>query len=112
MTTMIVPTTLDNNTAMLIDVQVKAEVIAAEIARRKATVFLGMNVGNLLRAENPELLLGDPLVWRMDVKLTSPRLGTIQSIGRIYVNAVSGSIRNQQYLIEQLTSNLDALTCS
>ena len=57
-----------------VSVFVQADVLNPEIVRHKANLWLGMNVGNLLAAENPELLLGEILRWRFDVFLTQPIL--------------------------------------
>lgn len=110
MTTMILSTPAAQNETVLIDVQVKAEVISSDVARRKATVFLGMHVGNLLRADNPELLLSDPLIWRMDVILTSPSVGTVMTLGSMKVNALTGKVQRRKQLTDQLTTKLHALT--
>ncbi len=45
-----------------VSVHIQAEVLSAEAARREANYWLLENVGNLLRADNPELVLRDQLV--------------------------------------------------
>ncbi len=78
-----------------IAVHVQADVLPPGVARRKATGWLLWNVGNLLCAEHPELILGETLLWRLDVYVTYPRLdlpgtGTTHRIGQIHLNAVTG----------------------
>ena len=43
-----------------VNVHVQATVTAPEVATHKANVWLSMNAGHLLMAENPELLLDEP----------------------------------------------------
>ena len=70
-----------------VSVHVQAEVLSAEAARREANYWLLENVGNLLRADNPELVLRDRLVWRIDVARISPARGQIGVVGRIEIDA-------------------------
>jgi hypothetical protein len=82
MTQVILPAAQAGDVAHVqINVFVQAEVIAAEAAHRRANVWLLEHAGNLLRAESPELVLGEPLTWRVDVMLTSPRRGTVDWVG-------------------------------
>jgi hypothetical protein len=119
MTTMIVqtpPTTIPKMVAeaetfakMRIAVHIDTEVLHPEVARRKANVWLLMYVGNLLGAENPELTLKGQLWWRMDVVLTSPKRGHIGTVGKLYVDALSGEVEASETLSEELQNNADAL---
>jgi hypothetical protein len=56
---------------MQVHVHVQAEVLTAEVVRRRANVWLLENVGNLLRSESPELVLGERLAWRLDLDFIS-----------------------------------------
>jgi hypothetical protein len=103
---MAVPST-DKADRLQISVHVQAEVLSAEVARRRANVWLLENIGNLLRAEAPELVLGDRLVWRVDVMLTSPSRGRAGVIGRLEIDATSGEI-----LAEELLPRAQALTAN
>ena len=47
----------NQSTKMQVSVHIDTEVLDPEVARRKANVWLLMNVGNLLRADDPELIL-------------------------------------------------------
>ena len=66
-----------------VSVHIQAEVLSAEAARREANYWLLENVGNLLRADNPELVVGERLLWRIDIVLTSPKQEPVGVIGRI-----------------------------
>lgn len=78
-----------------ITINLQTEVIDAETVRRQANVWLLTYVGNLLRAENPELILDAPLQWRFDIRLTLPDANISHPlvtgvIGKIHFNALTG----------------------
>lgn len=95
-----------------ISVHIQAEVLSAEVARRRANVWLLENIGNLLRAESPELVLGERLVWRVDVTLTSPSRGRVGVIGRLEIDATTGEILADESLAEELLPRAQALTAN
>lgn len=97
---------------MRVAVHIDAEVLDSEVARRKANVWLLTNAGNLLGAKNPELLLQDRLLWRMDVILSSPRRGYIGKVGQLCVDARTGEILSADNLIEEYYTNANALAAS
>ena len=99
---------------MQVNVYIKADVMAPALALRKAIVWLSMNAGHLLIAENPELVLREPLQWRFDVIYSLPnrqKPGTALRtyLGRMYMDAISGEVSDQEQLIKELTANADAL---
>jgi hypothetical protein len=101
-----------------VSVNLQAEVLSPAIARRKANVWLLETVGNLLGAENPELVLDDasnPLrpLWRCDVVLGLPSLATPGTgdrylIGKIVVDAVTGEIVDPERCAAELHANAAA----
>lgn len=102
MTTLILPKVNGKDSYTEIDVQ--ASVISADTACRKASFFLAMNVGHLLRATNPRLLLdSDLLQWQLDIALTSPQGETARYIGHMFLTASDGSVLQADQLIETLT---------
>jgi hypothetical protein len=99
---------------MQILVNIQAEVLDSELARRKANVWLLENAGNLLGAEMPELLLGDRLLWRYDVILGVPNLdqpgtGDVHRVGQIVLDAVTGEVQNADTLVEELQAHAAAV---
>ncbi|MBI1299668.1 hypothetical protein GC175_32480 [bacterium] len=97
----------DNASSAVMEVNVflQATVIAPDVARRKANVWLSMNAGHLLMAEDPELVLDDPLQWRFAVVRSRPNLdkpGTVQrsQLGRLQMNAGTGEILHPESLIQ------------
>lgn len=98
-------------------VHVQARVLAPAVARRKANVWLLMNAGNLLRADNPELVMGELLLWRFDVirgmpDLSRPGSAFIHTIGRMSLDATTGEVIAPQDLLTNLHANANALTRS
>lgn len=97
---------------MQVNVHIQAEVLSAEVARRRANVWLLANAGNLLRAESPELVLGDQLTWRVDVVLTSPTQGCIGRVGRLEMNAATGKVLADEELAQEIIAHARALIVS
>lgn len=89
-----------------ISVYLQTEVLSAEAARREANTWLLENVGNLLRADNAELVLGEQLVWRVDIVLTSSARGQIGVVGRLELDAITGEVLADDNFSEQLASNV------
>jgi hypothetical protein len=107
MTTVILPQINGQDTYTEVDV--KTRVISADTACRKASFFLAMNIGHLLRADNPKLLLDDEAInWQLDVVLTSPRGEPSQHIGHIFLAAEDGSVLFANELIKSLTAPANA----
>ena len=97
---------------MQVVVNVQAEVLDPELARRKANVWLIENAGNLLGAENPELILGSRLLWRCDVVLGVPSLdqpgkGDSYRVGQILMDAATGEIQGADTLAEELQNHAE-----
>lgn len=100
---------IDKADRVQVSIHIQAEVMSAEAARRDANYWLLENVGNLLRAENPELVLGDQLVWRIDIVLTSPTRGQVGVVGRLEIDATTGAILADETLAEELSPRAHAL---
>jgi hypothetical protein len=87
-----IPPATSKTDRLQVSVHIQAEVISTEAARRQANFWLLENIGNLLRAESLELVLGDRLVWRADIVLTSPQRGRLGVVGRLEIDATTGEI--------------------
>ena len=105
---MSVPQT-DKADRLQISVHIQAEVLAAEAARREANFWLLENIGNLLRAETPELVLGERLVWRVDIVLTSPSQGRVGVVGRLEIDATTGEVLADETVAEEIIPRAHAL---
>jgi hypothetical protein len=111
MKTLILPQV--NGSDKYTEIDVQARIISAETACHKASFFLAMNVGHLLRAENPKLLLDkDALEWQLEVVLTSPSGKPAQHVGYIYLSAQDGSVLTTEETIETLTTLANAGTAN
>ena len=82
-----------------VKIDVSSEInVTPFIAMQKVNRFLTLKVGNLLRADKPELIIGERLVWRVPVIYSIPAKGKLGKVGEISVDAESGEI-----LVEQMT---------
>jgi hypothetical protein len=95
--------------SMQINVHVRAEVVSPEVARRQANVWLLENAGNLLRAEAPELVAGERLVWRVDVVLTSPTRGALGRVGQLEIDSSTGDVMADAALAQEIIAYAQAL---
>ncbi len=92
-----------------ISIHIQAEVLSTEAARREANYWLLENIGNLLRSDNPKLVLGEQLVWQVDIVLTSPTRGQVGVVGRLELDAITGEVLADEILIEKLGFNSGAI---
>ena len=67
--------------------------ISAAVAKQKVNRFLAMNVGNMLAAAEPELVVGATLVWRVPVLFGTPARGTLGRVGELVVDADTGEVQ-------------------
>ena len=101
--------TVSQTKSVRITVHVHADVVSPEVARRQANVWLLENVGNLLRAETPELVAGERLTWRMDVMATSPTRGVIGRVGRLEIDSATGAVLADATQAEEIIARAQAL---
>jgi hypothetical protein len=94
---------------MQINVHLHAEILSPDAARRQANLWLLENVGNLLRAEDPELIAGELLIWRLNVMLTSPQRGTVGQVGRLEVEATTGNVMASDALAQEMLDHAQTL---
>jgi hypothetical protein len=97
-----------NEGRVQIDMHLHVEVLGPEKVRRLANIWLLNNVGNLLGAEDPELVLGERISWRYDVILTSLSTGHKGRLGRIHMDARTGEYLSLEESVEELLSNAEA----
>lgn len=98
---------------MTVSVHVQVDVLNPTVAQHKANVWLAMNAGHLLSAEDPELVLEEPLVWRFHVVRGVPRRDlpgavTRDWIGHMQMEATTGEVVAPESLIKELTAYADA----
>ena len=94
-----------------IKVEVSARVnITPFVAKQEVDDFLLNEVGNLLYAENPELLVdGKGMFWRVPVVYTLPSHGKLGTVGYLLVDVQSGEICRSLAVVEEIRRNAQAL---
>ena len=94
-------------------VHVHARIVASVRARRKVNGWLCLEVGDRMLAGEPELIVGDQLIWRVPVQWTSPTQGVLaQSVGHIMVDAVPGEITSGSPTAQEIQQRVAALAHS
>jgi hypothetical protein len=89
-------------------VRVQARIVSAAWARRKANGWLVMNVGERVSAGIPELVLDDPLVWRVPLRWTSSTRGVLAGhIGELCVDAITGEILGEKDKIREICDSVE-----
>jgi hypothetical protein len=66
--------------------------ISAFVARQRANRFLITHIGDQLGALTPELVIGDPMHWRVAVQYAPSRLGVLGVVGHLLVDAQTGEV--------------------
>jgi hypothetical protein len=82
---------------------VNIKIDVSSIAMQKINRFLTLKVGNLLRADTPELILSERLLWRVPIIYSIPSKGKLGKVGEISVDVETGEI-----LVEQMTPKASA----
>lgn len=84
-------------------VQFKLEItgevnITSFSARQKVNRYLLAKTGNLIHSMEPDLIVGDALVWKVPIGFSLPDKGFLGRVGDILVEANTGNL-----LLEQST---------
>jgi hypothetical protein len=96
-----------------LNLQISIEAIVnvdAKHARRRATAWLASEVGNMLIAGAPRLVIARNTVWRLPVLLTSSEIGIVGEVGFVDVDASSGEALISDDLRTQILNNVNRLT--
>jgi hypothetical protein len=109
LSTAVLPVTERRDQRMLLNVHLRAEILGPEQICRKANMWLLEHVGHLLRAEDPEIVIGEELTWRVTVALTSPEKGRIGPVGQLHLLAETGNVQVWDGMIEEFIANASAL---
>lgn len=93
-------------------IEVKGEInFTAFVARQQVNYYLQMNVGNLLFAGEPEVIVGEGLLqWDVPVVYALPDLGKLGVVGRFLVDAQSGDLKiNESTSTEEMQAHAKRL---
>lgn len=93
-------------------VHIQPEIISSEQARKRANGWLAMNVGHLLRSENPQLILTHQLElqWQVEVVLISPTGADLGQVGQLEIDGLTGDVLTSPTISEQIIAQADAFT--
>ncbi len=78
-------------------------------ARRKINKLLLDNVGNLLYTKEPNLVIGQRLLWRVPIWLSLPTTGPLGEVGTLDIDAQTGEILYTQLLLGKIADRADVL---
>jgi hypothetical protein len=68
--------------------------VTAEEARRKVNSWVHEYVSYMMRAEEPTLVIGKQVVWRVPTVLTSSQVGRVGVVGHVDVEVRTGEMNN------------------
>jgi hypothetical protein len=92
-----------------LDIQIAIEAtvnIDAQTAKRRVTGWLLNEVGNMLVAGIPRLVIGNKTVWRVPAILTSSEHGPVGEVGLVDVDAETGIPLADDNLRDHILSNV------
>lgn len=91
-------------------VHISARVVSATRARRKVNGWLVQQVGDRLLAGEPELTVGERLLWRVPVRWTSPIKGELARIDlSIIVDAATGEVMADDSTAQEIQQHVAAV---
>lgn len=76
--------------------------VTAEQARRQVNRWLFTEVGNMIGARAPKLVVGERVVWRVPAVLTASHVGEVGVVGEIDVDVQNGEMDNTQKRIAEI----------
>ena len=92
------------------DIQISIEAtvnIDAQTARRRVTVWLVNEVGNMLVGGAPQLVIGTKTVWRVPALLTSSQAGILGEVGAVEVDGETGELLINATLSQEILNNVE-----
>lgn len=96
-----------------INISISGQIAVGSLAaRQKVNRFVVSQIGNLLCAGEPELLVDQRFRWRVPVWLTMPGKGELGQVGEINVNAQTGEIDAHELVIASIERNARSLAAS
>ena len=96
-----------------INISISGQIAVGSLAaRQKVNRFVVSQIGNLLCAGEPELLVDQRFRWRVPVRLTMPGKGELGQVGEINVDAQTGEIDAHESVIASIERNARSLAAS
>ncbi len=93
-----------------IELSITARINVTDLGeQRKVSKLLLDQVGNLLYGEQPTLVAGRRLFWRVPIYLGLPTVGAVGQVGVLDVDAQTGEILFSQQILDELAERGDAM---
>lgn len=93
-----------------INIRVSGRIAVGSLAaRQKVNRFVVSQIGNLLCAGEPELVIAQRFHWRVPVLLTMPGKGELGQVGEINVDAQTGEIDAHELIIARIQRDARSL---
>jgi hypothetical protein len=83
--------------------------ITPYVARQKVNAFVIMEISDLMRGGQPELVVGDRLCWSVPVVLGFPGRGIVGKVGEILVDATTGELLIEKDTVQRMSDDADRL---
>jgi hypothetical protein len=94
--------------SICVEITAKAN-ITPFVAQQKVNYFVIMNVSTQCMSGDPELIVGERLIWLVPVLLTSPRRGIVGKIGELKVDATTGEVLTEEDTAKRLIEDAERL---
>jgi hypothetical protein len=99
-----------SNADIEIDIKLRAQAnVTAITAQRKVSRLMLDRVSNLLCGNQPTLVVGERLRWRVPVWLGFPGKGLVGKVGEIDVDLETGEMLFTESLLEEIGKRADDL---
>jgi hypothetical protein len=93
-----------------INIRVSGQIAVGSLAaRQKVNRFVVSQIGNLLCAGSPALVVDERFYWRVPVLATMPGQGELGQVGEINVDAQTGEIDADEMTITRIQQNARSL---
>lgn len=95
-----------------LNVQISADLkVSAKEAQHKVSMMLFNDVSYLMYGDEPQLVVGKRVAWRVPAFLSVPQLGKFGPLGALDVDAETGEVQPlTEMMIMELTAHAQALT--
>jgi len=101
---------LPSQAEVKIEVSLTARInVTAQTAQRKVSKLLLDEVGNLLYGEQPNLVVGTQLLWRVPVWLALPTTGPLGEVGYLDMDTQTGEILFTRQQLDEIAERGNAL---
>lgn len=91
---------------LAVRIEMTAQVnITPFVARQKVTQLVIMEISSQLRADPPDLHVGERLCWSVPIVLTSPARGVVGRVGEVLVDVTTGEVLADAETMRRIADN-------